>query len=193
MFTGIIECVGKITAIDRDGSNLRVTVASPISGELQPGQSVNHDGVCLTITSSTRDRHVVTVISESLARSHLGQVQVGDALNLERSMKADGRFDGHVVQGHVDEVLECVSIEDRNGSRRFFFDLKQPTLIVEKGSVCINGVSLTVSSVSSRAFSVDIIPFTLTQTTFGQMTSGNKVNVEYDVVGKYVRNMLNRA
>jgi riboflavin synthase len=193
MFTGIIECTGKIIATNRERGNLQLTIASPISGELQAGQSVNHDGVCLTITSATAGQHDVTVISESLNRSRLGQAQIGEFVNLERSMKADGRFDGHIVQGHVDDVLDCLRIEDRDGSKRFYFNLKAGGLIVEKGSVCLNGVSLTVSSVSPEAFSVDVIPFTMSETTFGSMTLGAKANVEYDIIGKYVGNLLPRS
>jgi len=190
MFTGIIEAIGTIRSIENQNANLRISIESSIASSLHEGQSVNHNGVCLTVTSSNTTTHEVIAVSETIGRSNLGYLQVGDVVNLERAMSADARFDGHIVQGHVDDVIECLSIEDRNGSHQFWFRLNERELLIMKGSVALDGVSLTVSDLRDDAFAVDIIPFTLEHTTFRNLKPGMKVNVEYDVLGKYVRAAL---
>ena len=190
MFTGIIEAIGTIRSIENQNANLRISIESSLASSLHEGQSVNHNGVCLTVTSGNSTTHEVIAVGETIGRSNLGSLQVGDVVNLERAMSADARFDGHIVQGHVDDVLECLSIEDRNGSQRFWFRLDERKLLIMKGSVALDGVSLTVSDLRDDAFAVDIIPFTLEHTTFRNLKPGMKVNVEYDVLGKYVRAAL---
>lgn len=188
MFTGVIECTGKIVALERDRSNLILTVDSPIGADLREGQSVNHNGVCLTVTSVEGSQHTVTAIRETLEKSNLGLLHMGEEINLERAMPAQGRFEGHIVQGHVDARLECVLREDRDGSVRFSFPLRSP-LIAHKGSVCLNGVSLTVSSIVNSSFTVDVIPITLARTTMSSLKPGDSVNVEYDIIGRYLQQM----
>lgn len=192
MFTGIIESIGRIKDIENVGSNIRLIVESDISHELSIDQSVAHDGICLTIINTYQDRHVVDVIRESIIRSHLQQVEVGQLLNLERSMRLNDRLDGHIVQGHVDTTSTCLSREDQQGSFIYRFSLPavDRSLVVEKGSICINGVSLTVSSLSDEYFEVSIIPYTYSHTNFQLIMPGSMVNIEYDILGKYVRNML---
>jgi riboflavin synthase len=189
MFTGIIECMGRVVSTTRQDGNLVLRIESPISAELQVGQSVNHNGVCLTVTTVAETQHEVTAIQETLERSNLGSLRTGDQVNLERAMPISGRFDGHIVQGHVDDTLECLSSESRDGSTRFFFPLNT-ALVIHKGSVCLNGVSLTVSSLRDTEFSVDIIPLTSRITTFGSLQAGDRLNVEYDVIGKYVQKLV---
>lgn len=190
MFTGVIEEVGEVLHVAQDNGNRLFTVRSQLAKELTEGQSVNHNGVCLTISSLDGSSHQATAIAETLARSNLSEIQTGSLVNLERAMPANGRFDGHIVQGHVDDVLTCISQEDLRGSLRFGFDLKNTQLIVEKGSVCLDGVSLTVSSLDDNSFTVDIVPFTMEHTTFKQIRIKDKVNVEYDVLGKYVQRTM---
>jgi riboflavin synthase len=192
MFTGIIESTGRIAQIRKNGSNLIFTIESAISKELKTDQSVSHNGVCLTVTASNEFTHEVTAVSETLSKSNLGSVNTGDLINLERCMIAGGRFDGHIVQGHVDTTGRVVNITDLNGSWQvdFEFDPACGELVVEKGSVCVNGVSLTCFNCSDGKFSVVIIPYTWSHTTFGSLCPGNQVNLEFDIIGKYVRRLL---
>lgn len=192
MFTGIVETVGKVEEINQDGTNVDFCVSSPISDELKIDQSVSHNGVCLTVTKVDKGKHWVTAIDETLKKSNIGSVKVGDDFNLERCMKADGRFDGHIVQGHVDATAEVVSIKDENGSWLFTFKLKEEGLVVEKGSICINGTSLTCFNVDKKTFSVAIIPYTFEYTNFNQLAVGSVVNIEFDIIGKYIHLILNR-
>ena len=192
MFTGIIESVGKIKEIKNEGSNLHFNIGSPISQELKIDQSIAHNGVCLTVTELSGDSHWVTAIDETLKKSNLGSLAVNDNVNLERCMKVDGRFDGHIVQGHVDTIAEVKHIEDERGSWVFTFTLNGEGLIVEKGSVCINGTSLTCFDVNGLNFSVAIIPYTFEHTNFHQLAKGDIVNIEFDIIGKYIHQIINR-
>ncbi len=188
MFTGIIEALGEIRHIRKEGSNVHFTLASSISGALRIDQSVAHNGVCLTVVGLGPDTHTVTAIEETLLRSNLGNLKTGDSVNLERAMRSDGRLDGHIVQGHVDATCTCTSMEARDGSWYFHFSY-QPSpehLLVDKGSICINGVSLTVVNPTEDRFSVAIIPYTFEHTNFAQLQAGSEVNLEFDVIGKYI-------
>ncbi len=188
MFTGIIESLGHIKSIEKEGSNVHFTIESSISNELKIDQSLSHNGVCLTVVALGENTHTVTAIEETLQRSNIGQLQTGDAVNLERAMVSNGRLDGHIVQGHVDGTGICKKIEEVEGSWYFTFEYK-PTeehLLVDKGSVCINGVSLTVVNPVDRMFSVAIIPYTYEHTTFKNIKVGDKINLEFDVIGKYI-------
>ncbi len=192
MFTGIIEATGKVVARWQEGSNVHFAVESVISPELKVDQSVAHDGVCLTVVQTLGERHVVTAVEETLSRTNLNQLSEGDEINLERSMMLNGRLDGHLVQGHVDEVITCNKVKALDGSWLYTFSVgkKQRNLLVEKGSVCINGVSLTVVKADKKQFSVAIIPYTFENTSFKNIRKGSKVNIEYDIIGKYVLRML---
>ena len=189
MFSGIIEASGKIISQQKEGSNIHFTVASGISNELKMDQSVSHDGVCLTVVKAGNGSHTVTAVEETLQRSNLKFRKEGDELNLERSMLLNGRLDGHFVQGHIDEIAICKEIENRDGSWIITFKIRKEKnqLIVEKGSVAINGVSLTVLKPSKKKFSVAVIPYTYANTNFYYLKSGDAVNIEYDVLGKYVK------
>lgn len=193
MFTGIIETVGKVSEIKSEGSNKHFRIASSISSELKIDQSISHNGVCLTVTKLGDGFHWVTAIKETLDISNLNDLGVGRDVNLERCMKADGRFDGHIVQGHVDTIAQVVSLKDENGSWIFTFEIKGEGLIVEKGSVCINGTSLTCFDVNKNNFSVAIIPYTFEHTNFNQLAIGNYVNIEFDIIGKYIHQILNKS
>lgn len=186
MFTGIIETLGKVEDLKREGTNQHILVSSAITQELKVDQSVAHNGVCLTVTQITDQGHWVTAIKETLERSSLGSLKSGDSINLERCMVANGRFDGHIVQGHVDGTATIASIEDQDGSWLFTFSGVDTSLIVEKGSICINGISLTCFNVTEYGFSVAIIPYTIEHTDLGSKKLGDTVNLEYDIVGKYV-------
>lgn len=188
MFTGIIESLGTIQHIETEGTNVHFTIASSISKELKIDQSLSHNGVCLTVTAKNEENHTVTAIEETLQKTNLGNWQVGDKVNLERAMIAGARLDGHMVQGHVDTTGVCVGREDRNGSWFFTFQYKLTPqyILVDKGSVCINGVSLTVVSPMDDTFSVAIIPYTFEHTTFQDIKIGSVVNLEFDIIGKYM-------
>lgn len=195
MFTGIIETIGKITQIKNEGSNTHFTLASSFTAELKVDQSVAHNGVCLTVVKIEDNQYTVTAIKETLERTNLGEWKIDDAINLERCMPANGRFDGHIVQGHVDDTAVCKEVIDENGSWKFWFDIKQKEqlkYIVQKGSICINGISLTVVDVTESGFSVAIIPYTFEHTNLHAVKPGNKVNIEFDVIGKYVAKMLGK-
>ncbi|MBK6947801.1 MAG: riboflavin synthase [Haliscomenobacter sp.] len=188
MFTGIIEAMGNVRQIRQEGTNVHFTMASPISGELKIDQSLAHNGVCLTVVALGEGTHTVTAIEETLIRSNLGDLRVGDSVNLERSMRSDGRLDGHIVQGHVDATARCTGVETMEGSWYYHFQYA-PTpehLLVDKGSIAINGVSLTVVNPAEDRFSVAIIPYTFDHTTFGSLKEGMRVNLEFDVLGKYI-------
>ena len=193
MFTGIIETVGKVSEIITEGTNAHFCIASDISGELKIDQSVAHNGVCLTVTKVEDGKHWVTAIKETLDVSNLNDWKEGSLINLERCMKADGRYDGHIVQGHVDTMAQVLSVKDENGSWVFTFELDREGLIVEKGSVCISGTSLTCFNVNKKSFSVAIIPYTFEHTNFNQLEVGNKVNIEFDIIGKYIHQILNKS
>jgi len=191
MFTGIIETLGKVIAIKKDLDNKHLTISSAITSELKIDQSVAHNGVCLTVVSIENNEYTVTAIDETLQRSNIGLLKAGDLVNLERSMKLGARLDGHIVQGHVDTTAKVIKIESLEGSTKFYFKTEnalQPT--VEKGSITINGVSLTVVDSLPNEFSVVIIPYTIEHTNFGQFEVGTTVNIEYDIIGKYVAKLI---
>ena len=192
MFTGIVESLGKIISLENESANLRIRISAPFLHELKVDQSISHNGVCLTVEKITSDIYEVVAIAETLERSNLGELKSGDFVNLERCMKIGDRLDGHMVQGHVDETAVCKSIEDKNGSWLFTFQLNSSSaeLLVVKGSVSINGVSLTVVEAAKDYFSVAIIPYTFANTTFQYITTGTKVNIEFDIIGKYVKRIL---
>lgn len=192
MFTGIIEAVGKIEEIREEGSNRHYKIASPISGQLKVDQSVSHNGVCLTVTKPGKRSHWVTAVKETLEKSNLGSKREGDPLNIERSMRANGRFDGHIVQGHVDQTAVVIEKRDEGGSFRFVFEYDSSTgnMTVEKGSISVDGVSLTCFDSRAGRFSVVIIPYTFENTSFSVLKQGDKVNIEFDIIGKYVRGLL---
>jgi len=194
MFTGIIEALARVKEVRQDRSNKSFCFESPISHELRVDQSVSHDGVCLTVTKVDGNLHWVTAIDETLSKSTLGLLKVGDEVNLERCMIANGRFDGHVVQGHVDQRGKCISVKDENGSWLFTFEYDPGigNITVEKGSISINGVSLTCFNSKANGFSVAIIPYTYEHTNFHQIKAGTTVNLEFDIIGKYVKRLLNR-
>ena len=186
MFTGIIEAAGTITAVEREQSNVHFTVQSPISAELKVDQSLSHDGVCLTVVALGDGTHTVTAVQETLNRTRLGDWQVGTVVNLERAMIAGGRLDGHIVQGHVDTVGECIDVQESGGSWYYTFRYSTDDLLVDKGSVCVNGVSLTVVEPTDDTFRVAIIPYTHDHTNFRELRPGSSVNLEFDVIGKYI-------
>ncbi|MCA0426498.1 MAG: riboflavin synthase [Bacteroidetes bacterium] len=192
MFTGIIESQGQLSAIEKEGSTIHFWFDSPIGQELKIDQSLAHNGVCLTVVELEKNKHKVSAIHETLIRTNLGLLKVGDWVNLERCMPANGRFDGHIVQGHVDETATCISVTDRDGSWEFVFEIPDgnQNLMVPKGSICINGVSLTLVRVEEKRFSVEIIPYTFEHTSFKHTLPGTLVNIEYDVLGKYIQKQL---
>lgn len=192
MFTGIVETVGKVIDLKRSGSNLDIQISSDISEELSIDQSVSHNGVCLTVTEKEEDYHWVTAINETIIKSNLGKLEVGSGVNLERCMKANGRYDGHIVQGHVDTIAKVLYINDQNGSWVFQFELENEGLIVEKGSVCVNGTSLTCFDIDKNKFSVAIIPYTFKHTIFNQIKPNDTVNIEFDIIGKYIHQILTK-
>lgn len=188
MFTGIIEVLGKVEQIEKEGTNVHYTISCPLSNELKIDQSVSHNGVCLTVIALSEGQHTVTAIEETLNRTSIDKLKVGDILNIERAMSASARFDGHFVQGHVDTTAKCIAIETVEGSWYFTFQyiLKPEWLLVDKGSICINGVSLTVVEPKGDTFSVAIIPYTFENTIFKAIEVGSIVNLEFDMIGKYI-------
>lgn len=194
MFTGIIEKTAKVAKIEPDKTNVHFTLESTLAKELKVDQSLAHDGVCLTVVKVDREKnqYVVTAMLETLQRSNLQQWEVGKTVNLERSMRMDGRFDGHVVQGHVDMTASCQNVEVLDGSWKYYFtyDGKPSEVTVEKGSITVNGVSLTVVDSDLQGFSVAIIPYTYEHTNFHEFKKGSKINVEFDVFGKYVKKLF---
>ena len=194
MFTGIIEEIGKIVRIEREQANLHLYVKSSFTNELKIDQSVAHNGVCLTVVAIDGDVYQVTAIAETLAKTHLGSLQVGDAVNLERGMLLNTRLDGHIVQGHIDQTGTCSAIQEEAGSTRFTFQYDPSTgnVVIEKGSITVNGVSLTVVDATRDSFSVAVIPYTLAHTNLQHLQIGNIVNLEFDVIGKYVSRLMLR-
>lgn len=193
MFTGIIEQQGHIVSIVSEGSNKHFTIEAAFTPELKIDQSIAHNGVCLTVVSISGLSYTVTAIDETLKRTNLRNAREGDPVNLERCMPAGGRFDGHIVQGHVDTTAVCTDVKDEGGSWLFSFrlpDAGDTQLVVDKGSVCINGISLTVVACQGDLFSVAIIPYTFEHTNLHTVKPGTEVNIEYDIVGKYIRKML---
>ncbi|PVY38706.1 riboflavin synthase [Pontibacter virosus] len=195
MFTGIIEGMGQVQAIREEGTNKHFTLSASFTHELQIDQSVAHNGICLTVVNITDAGYTVTAIDETLQKTNLNSLKVGDKVNLERCMSANGRFDGHIVQGHVDQVAVCESVEDQNGSWVFTFryDSSLGNVTVEKGSVTVNGISLTVFNSKEDRFSVAIIPYTYEHTNLHQVKPGSTVNLEFDIIGKYVARLLGKA
>jgi len=194
MFTGIIEEIGKIVRIEREQANLHLYVKSSFTNELKIDQSVAHNGVCLTVVAIDGDVYQVTAIAETLAKTHLGSLQVGDAVNLERGMLLNTRLDGHIVQGHIDQTGSCSAIQEEAGSTRFTFEYNPSTgnVVIEKGSITVNGVSLTVVDATRDSFSVAVIPYTLAHTNLQHLQIGSIVNLEFDVIGKYVAQLMQR-
>jgi len=192
MFTGIIETVGTVAGLRQDAGNLHITVASSLSDELKIDQSVAHNGVCLTVVELAPGTHTVTAIAETLQKSNLASLQIGSPINLERCTRVGDRLDGHIVQGHVDQTAECVAVEDQQGSwlYTFRYNAAAGNVTVEKGSITVNGISLTVVNSTADQFSVAIIPYTHTHTNIGGITVGDSVNLEFDIVGKYVARLL---
>lgn len=192
MFTGIIEDMGRVVHLYPQGSNLTLEIESRLAPELKVDQSIAHNGVCLTVVSVAGDRYQVTAIDETLRKTNLGKLKAGDRVNLERCMPAHGRFDGHFVQGHVDETGICIGKEAQDGSWLFDFEYSPQSnnITIEKGSVTINGASLTCFNSERNRFRVAIIPYTYTHTTFGFLAPGQEVNLEFDVIGKYLQKIL---
>lgn len=194
MFTGIIESLGEIKKIESEGTNKHFTLNCGFTNELKIDQSLAHNGVCLTVIAINGDEYTVTAIEETLERTNMNQLKIGDEVNLERCMKADGRFDGHIVQGHVDTVGICSKVVENDGSWDFYFTYNDnDNTTVEKGSITINGTSLTVCDSEEGMFSVSIIPYTYENTIFKNLKIGDKVNLEFDIIGKYVQKMLSKV
>ncbi len=194
MFTGIIESTGKIVSLEKNGTNISFWVESPISGELKIDQSVSHEGVCLTVDALSNGTHRVTAIEETLKKSNLSDWQPGTMVNLERCMVMNGRLDGHIVQGHVDCTATCMDRIEKEGSWEFLFQIPQQSahLVIEKGSIAINGTSLTCFEVGNDYFKVAIIPYTFSHTSIHQVKKGTVVNIEFDILGKYIERMLKK-
>jgi riboflavin synthase len=192
MFSGIIECLGTVTELKSDKGNLHISVSATFTNELKIDQSVAHNGVCLTVVGIDGDVYTVTAIDETLKKTNLSHLKFGDSINLERCTKLGDRLDGHIVQGHVDQTAVCKSINETNGSWEFTFeyDSKHNNITVEKGSVCVNGVSLTVVNSQNNSFSVCIIPYTFEHTNFKAIAVGSTVNLEFDIIGKYVSKLV---
>lgn len=194
MFTGIIEAIGKVERIVEDQSNKHFLISSAISNELKIDQSVAHNGVCLTVTKVSDGTHWVTAVNETLNKSNFGTLKKDSLVNLERSMIANGRFDGHIVQGHVDQVGTCARVKEVSGSWLFDFEYEPfaGNITVEKGSITVDGVSLTCFNSKDNGFTVTIIPYTFENTTFKSIRTGDLVNLEFDIVGKYVKRLLGK-
>ncbi|MEO0403691.1 MAG: riboflavin synthase [Bacteroidota bacterium] len=194
MFTGIIETMGEIKKITHEGTNVHYTVSSNITSELKIDQSVSHNGVCLTVVDIQGDQYTVTAIKQTLDITALKHWKEGDFVNLERCTQMNGRLDGHLVQGHVDSVAKVEEVREENGSWRFFFSYRDGDhgLIVDKGSITVNGVSLTVVDAVDNTFSVAIIPYTYEHTCFRSLSPGDEVNIEFDIIGKYVQKLLSK-
>lgn len=192
MFTGIIEGLAKVEAIEKEGTNVDFTFSCPFTHELKIDQSVAHNGVCLTVVKIEGNKYTLTAIEETLQKTNFGSLKVGDIVNLERCLSANGRFDGHIVQGHVDQTGQVISIVDNNGSWIYTiqYDSSKGNVTVEKGSITVNGTSLTVVDSKENSFSVCIIPYTHENTVFKTLKVGDMVNLEFDIVGKYVARLL---
>jgi riboflavin synthase len=191
MFTGIIEDLGIVTKLDKKQGNLNLTVKSTLTNELKIDQSVAHNGICLTVVAISGDNYTVTAIKETIDKTNIGDLQQGDIINLERAMKLGDRLDGHIVQGHVDQVGTCESVKEEDGSwlYSFSYDASLGNVTIEKGSATVNGVSLTVVNSKKNNFSVAIIPYTYEHTNFKHLKKGSKINLEFDVLGKYIQKL----
>ena len=194
MFTGIIETLGKVVDLQRDQSNLHITVESAISNDLKIDQSVAHNGVCLTVVAVADGQHTVTAIEETLNKTSLGDLKIYEPVNLERCMQMNARLDGHIVQGHVDQTAVCTQFKELDGSWEYTFEYDASTgnVTVEKGSICVNGISLTVVNSQANSFSVAIIPYTFEHTNLHNVHEGSVVNLEFDIIGKYVARLMTR-
>ncbi|MBT8302232.1 MAG: riboflavin synthase [Maribacter sp.] len=192
MFTGIIESLGEVQQLEREGGNLHISINSPLTQELKIDQSIAHNGVCLTVVSIDDSSYTVTAIDETLQKTNLGELRVGDQVNLERAMVLGSRLDGHIVQGHVDQTGKCIGVVEMDGSwfYTFEYDASQHNVTIEKGSITIDGVSLTVVDSGTNTFGVAIIPYTFENTRFNSYTIGSTVNLEFDVIGKYVARLM---
>ncbi|AEH00816.1 riboflavin synthase [Lacinutrix sp. 5H-3-7-4] len=188
MFTGIIETLGVVKTLNREQDNLHITINSSLANELKIDQSVSHNGICLTVVNIGDEEYTVTAIKETIEKTNIGDLKVNDIVNIERAMKLGDRLDGHIVQGHVDEIAECIEAKETNGSWLFTFKYSNNSinLTIEKGSITVNGVSLTVVNSKKNEFSVAIIPYTFEHTNFNTFSKGSIVNLEFDVIGKYV-------
>ncbi|MCG9971459.1 riboflavin synthase [Christiangramia crocea] len=189
MFTGIVEEIGKVIKLEKSGSNLNIIVKAKMTPELKIDQSISHNGVCMTVVSLNDEEYRVTAVKETLEKTNLGKLKPGDLINLERGMKLGDRLDGHIVQGHVDQTATCIAIKEADGSWEFTFDYDPEigNMTIEKGSITVNGVSLTVVNSQKNKFSVAIIPYTYKHTTFHDLETRDMVNLEFDVIGKYVK------
>ena len=188
MFTGIIEATGHIKSLEINGSNISFWVAAPIAGQLKIDQSLSHNGVCLTVEAIEGELYKVTAIDETLAKTNLGSLKEGNTVNLERCMQLNGRLDGHIVQGHVDSTAACIAVNKKDGSTEFSFQFDEAFagLVIEKGSITLNGISLTIFNVTNTTFTVAIIPYTLEHTNMKELKKDDLVNIEFDMIGKYV-------
>jgi len=193
MFTGIIEQIAEVVKVESEGSNVHISLKSTITSELKIDQSVAHNGVCLTVVKINGDEYIVTAIKETLDKSNIGLLVVGSKVNIERCLKIGDRLDGHMVQGHVDQTAKCVDVKKENGSYVYTFKHKESdNMTVEKGSVCVNGISLTVVNSKDTSFSVAIIPYTHEHTNFHEFKEGTVVNIEFDILGKYIAKQFMR-
>jgi riboflavin synthase len=193
MFTGIIEQIAEVVKVESEGSNVHISLKSTITSELKIDQSVAHNGVCLTVVKINGDEYIVTAIKETLDKSNIGLLIVGSKVNIERCLKVGDRLDGHMVQGHVDQTAKCVEVKKENGSYVYTFKHKESdNMTVEKGSVCVNGISLTVVNSKDTSFSVAIIPYTHEHTNFHELKEGSVVNIEFDILGKYIAKQFMR-
>ncbi|GGH46158.1 riboflavin synthase [Dyadobacter endophyticus] len=192
MFTGIVETTAEVLKVETEGTNKTFTFQSALASEFKIDQSISHNGVCLTVVAVEGDQYQVTAIEETLLKTNLGDLVSGSKVNLERCMPANGRFDGHIVQGHVDQTARCTQVQERDGSWLFDFEYDASTgnITVEKGSICINGVSLTVFNSGENTFRVAIIPYTYNFTNFHSLNAGDTVNLEFDILGKYIKRIL---
>lgn len=194
MFTGIIETIGKIKRLQPENNNLHIEVESDLAQQVKIDQSISHNGICLTVVAVTENTYTVTAIKETLLKTNLGNLTIGSLVNLERAMKLGDRLDGHLVQGHVDQTGQCINVKEEAGSwyYTFKYDTDKENITIEKGSITVNGVSLTVVDSKDDEFSVAIIPYTYENTNFYTFTKGTMVNLEFDVVGKYLKKMMDR-
>ena len=194
MFTGIIENMSEVVDIQKNKKNLDISFKSNLLSELKVDQSISHNGVCLTVAEIYDDRYLVNVVKETIDKSNLGSLKLGDMVNIERSMMINDRLDGHIVQGHVDQIAECFSIDEQGGSYLMTFKYeKSNNITIEKGSICVNGISLTVCNSEANSFSVAIIPYTWDNTNMKNIKIGDTVNLEFDIVGKYITKLLSKS
>lgn len=192
MFSGIVEATAKVVALKKEKGNLHITLECPFTNELKIDQSISHNGVCLTVVNIDGDNYTVTAIAETLNKSNLGLLAKGDEVNVERSMRPDALLDGHIVQGHVDTTAKCTAVEEADGSWYYTFEYGGDDITVEKGSISVNGVSLTVCNSQENSFQVAIIPYTYEHTNFHSFKKGSIVNIEFDIIGKYISKLMQR-